>query len=384
MPKKVEEKIRYLIRKFPSTEWSGILFYNHTGNFEDGSLEIHCEDIFPMDLGTGTFTDFKMDESVVGYIAENIDLFGCDMGLVHSHHRMGAFLSGTDNDTIRTEGNDTNCFVSLVVDTKGTYVAALTRKIREKKQITTTDLGSSYEFFGEGNVSLKDAQHKVSVEETVDKEFIECFMLDVQIEQVDNPLAYLDTRFEEIQSQKKKVASDSPIIKLSDSKGYWDNEDYSFNEWVEMKKGSNAVAVREPSLFPDEEVGTTDIFKWEPDPNIIHRLVCQMVTCSLIVSDDIDLKQWITRWMDKKYKEIFGPEGTESSQFKEWKEFIVEFMVNQALSNDVVLSDAGDDWDLIQSRIASALHDELHQYTPNEDNEYINDYMEVLTRYIYE
>ena len=95
VPAKVEEKIRYLIRKFPSTEWSGVLFYNHTGNFEDGSLEIHCEDIFPMDLGSGTFTDFKMDESVVGYIAENIDLFGCDTGLVHSHHHMDAFFSGT-------------------------------------------------------------------------------------------------------------------------------------------------------------------------------------------------------------------------------------------------------------------------------------------------
>ena len=89
VPQKVEEKIRYLIRKFPSTEWSGVLFYTHTGKFEDGSLEIHCQDIYPMDLGTGTFTDFKMDESVIGYIAENIDLFGCEMGLVHSHHTMG-------------------------------------------------------------------------------------------------------------------------------------------------------------------------------------------------------------------------------------------------------------------------------------------------------
>lgn len=89
MPQKVEEKIRYLIRKFPHTEWSGVLFYTYTGNFEDGNLEITCEDIFPMDLGSGTFTEFKMDESVTTYIAQNMDtLFDCDMGLVHSHHSM--------------------------------------------------------------------------------------------------------------------------------------------------------------------------------------------------------------------------------------------------------------------------------------------------------
>ena len=28
IPRCVEEKIRYLLHKFPSTEWSGILFYN--------------------------------------------------------------------------------------------------------------------------------------------------------------------------------------------------------------------------------------------------------------------------------------------------------------------------------------------------------------------
>ena len=384
VPKKVEEKIRYLCRKFPTLEWSGILFTSYEGNFEDGSLVITCQDLYPMDLGTSTYTEFRTDETVAGYIAENIDLFGCDMSLIHSHNQMNCWFSGTDLSTLRSEGNDQNCFVSLIVNNAGKYCAAITRKVQSKKKIYTENYGSSYEFFGEGKKNLTNDVGKGS-EEVIENTYIEYFDLEVQVEQVDNPLAYLDTRFEEIQSQKKKaVAPNSPTIKLSDSKGYWDKEDYSFNEWMEMKKGPNAVSVRELSLFPDEDVDTTDIFKWEPDPNIIHRLVCQMVTCSLIVSDDIDLKQWITRWMDKKYKEIFGPEGSESTQFKEWKEFIVEFMVNQALSNDVVPSDVVDDWDLVQSRVASALHDELHQYTPNEDNVYINDYMEVLTRYIYE
>ena len=89
VPAKVEEKIRYLIRKYPNTEWSGVLFYSHTGGFEANDLVITCEDIFPMDLGTGGWTEFKMTEDVTAYIADNIELFSCDLGLIHSHHLMG-------------------------------------------------------------------------------------------------------------------------------------------------------------------------------------------------------------------------------------------------------------------------------------------------------
>ena len=83
VPSKVEEKIRYLQRKFPSTEWSGVLFTTHEGTFEENNLVITCHDIYPMDLGTSTFTDYNMDETVAGYMADNIELFDCDLQLVH-------------------------------------------------------------------------------------------------------------------------------------------------------------------------------------------------------------------------------------------------------------------------------------------------------------
>ena len=83
VPTEVEEKIRYLIRKFPSTEWSGVLFYTHQGSFEDNNLVIICKDIFPMDLGTSGWTEFRMSEDVAAYMAENIELFDCETGLVH-------------------------------------------------------------------------------------------------------------------------------------------------------------------------------------------------------------------------------------------------------------------------------------------------------------
>lgn len=83
VPEEVEEKIRYLLRKFPSTEWSGVLFITHEGSFENNDLVITCKDIYPMDLGNATFTEFKMNEDVAAYMADNIELFDCDMALVH-------------------------------------------------------------------------------------------------------------------------------------------------------------------------------------------------------------------------------------------------------------------------------------------------------------
>lgn len=88
VPSDVEEKIRYLLRKFPSTEWSGVLFYAHEGTFENGDLHIICKDVYPMDLGDATFTSFSMNEDVASYMAQNIELFDCDTGLIHSHHSM--------------------------------------------------------------------------------------------------------------------------------------------------------------------------------------------------------------------------------------------------------------------------------------------------------
>lgn len=84
----MEEKIRYLIRKFPHTEWSGVLFYTYQGTFENKDIVITCQDIYPMDLGDVGFTSFNMNEDVAKYLTDNMDLFDCQMGLIHSHHAM--------------------------------------------------------------------------------------------------------------------------------------------------------------------------------------------------------------------------------------------------------------------------------------------------------
>lgn len=325
-----------------------------------------------MDLGTSTYTDFKMDESVAGYIAENFELFGCDMSLIHSHNNFSCFFSGTDQSTLQSEGNDQNCFVSLIVNNAGKYCAAITRKVQEKKTIVTKNYSSTYEFFGEGE-KTSNVLTGASEETTVDNTYIEYFMLDVEIEHVDNPLAYLDTRFDEIQKKKRKSSNQTAINPTLRTFGSDFDEDYSFYKWQKDKQDKD----NELPLFSKEEMDET-IDSWEPDPNIIHRFICQMLTCSLIISENTNLEQWIYKWMLEKYDELFA----DKTQFNEWKEFIIDFLLNQYMLMDEGIPTL--DYDLVQCKVADAMYNELCQYYPDGSNQYIEDYKEVLTRYIYE
>lgn len=83
IPAKVERLIRFLCERVWDTEWSGVLFYTPSGTFENGDLEIHCEDIYPMDIGTTTYTEFNMSPDVISYMAQNPELLDCKMGLIH-------------------------------------------------------------------------------------------------------------------------------------------------------------------------------------------------------------------------------------------------------------------------------------------------------------
>ena len=340
-------------------------------------MEIYCEDLFPMDLGTGGWTEFKMTPDVTAYIANNLELFNCETGLIHSHHTMGAFFSGQDTKTLNIEGNDTNCFVSLIVDTRGTYQAAITRKMQRKTEIVTRNLGKSYEFFGEGVVSdnLYDEESK-EVTDTV----IEYFMLDVQREETSNPLDYLDARFEEIEANKKAAQApvfvkDSAIKSIPQSLTIDDSED--FYSYLHSGRKTSAEA-KEAILFDkdtmDEMVDTT---KWNPDTTIIHYLVCQLLTCSLIVNKDIDLKQWVVKHMDKKYDQIFS--GGNSIEFTNWADFYVEFIINH-YSDENLPEEVYEDWDTYIAKIAGAILDEVGEYP---SNDYLEGYAKILNNYIF-
>lgn len=88
IPAEVENKIRYLCNKIPQVEWSGALFYTYKGSFENEDLEITCTDLFLMDIGSSSYTEFDMSPDVIAYMTEHRELLDCQVGLIHSHNHM--------------------------------------------------------------------------------------------------------------------------------------------------------------------------------------------------------------------------------------------------------------------------------------------------------
>lgn len=330
-----------------------------------------------MDLGTSGWTEFKMSEDVAAYIANNVELFDCDTALCHSHHSLGAFFSAQDNKMLQQEGNDTNCFVSLVVDTKGEYVARITRKVQTKSEVTVKKLDTSYEFFGDGS---KELEHKdETTTKVIEKEVIEYFDLEVERHEVPNTLEYLDARFDEIAKKKEEA---KPKEKYSGN----------FLDWMHSKPVPkeqnlfNDTPVKEAPRFPylrDDHIFNPSITDdWQPDSKKIHAAVVHMITCNLILNPDkFDLKQWITKHMKNVYIKIFGEysiyecEHNTCGAFSEWKDFIVQYTLDYFDTSNVpdsIFEMGG----IFQSRIAQAINDELEEFI--NVNPYIESYREAF------
>lgn len=120
----LENKISYLLREFPSTEWSGVLFYT----YKTDPIELTAVDLYLMDIGNSVFTEYEFNAEIAGYIAENPELVEAQTGLIHSHHSMSTNFSSTDMKTLEDEGKDQNHFLSLIVNNAKSYSAKFTTK----------------------------------------------------------------------------------------------------------------------------------------------------------------------------------------------------------------------------------------------------------------
>lgn len=146
------DKIKYLCAEFPTREWSGVLFYEYEGdvsNIED--LKLKAFDLYPLDLGTATYTEFSHSADFAGYIARHPELMDARQGLIHSHNNMSTFFSGTDTATLQEMSPEYGSYLSLIVNNAGKYTAAIgvtakittVSKAKTEKKITYKGLDYS-------------------------------------------------------------------------------------------------------------------------------------------------------------------------------------------------------------------------------------------------
>lgn len=201
VPLKMEKKIRRLLNRIYNIEWSGILFYKFTGTFMAGDFTVICEDVLPLNIGNSVYTEFDFSPEVLSYMVQN-DLMDCKTGLIHSHHNMPTFFSGTDTATLASEGSDMNNFVSLIVNNDGTYSAAVTHK---EHQVINRSIKLTSPFYDIDTIE-KEFTDKV----VEDKLFYN--MLEVTVEKEDeSDFQDLDERIEELKkANKQKLVKDVP------------------------------------------------------------------------------------------------------------------------------------------------------------------------------
>ena len=114
--------MNYFLKKFPSLEWSGPAWYKPEYKkdelFPKGFSLIHFH---PLDLGHSA-TTVVAGEDIAGILEKTYKKFPetekCMMGLIHSHHSMGAFFSGTDDKNLKEMAPLKNFYCSTVVASK--------------------------------------------------------------------------------------------------------------------------------------------------------------------------------------------------------------------------------------------------------------------------
>lgn len=313
IPQEVEKKIRLLCREIHNVEWSGVLFYKVSGSFEDKSLTITCVDLFQMDEGTGGYTEYDMSPDVMGYMVDHPELLdaGVYQGLIHSHNNMATFFSGTDTATLQSEGSDMNHFVSLIVNNAGKYTAGVTRKAKLKQ---TVNEEFTYPTWGDERVSGNRTF-------TVEKEYIQWFNLDIEIEGVSNDFEEeMLARIKEIRATKSSKRNIENV-----RSPYYEKEEYGKHP---IGSYGNPIKreIKQPTLFDDtNEEFMIDYEKFKLNEEIVDWVVKQTITCSVIIpnSSNIDVEKW-ARSMDSLYKKRFA----DKKEFEAFASNFVDFVVN--------------------------------------------------------
>lgn len=388
----LEKKIRYYLDRFPSIEYSGTLFYTVSGSFETNDLVINAFDFLLQDIGTGSYTEFSESPDVIGYMVEHPELLDETVyqGLMHSHHNMGAFFSGTDTSTLREEGSDRVHFVSLIIDTKGTYQAAITRVVVEEMKAT-------------GFIKYPTFNNKEVVGNPITYSFnrkkIEYFMLEVTRPELENPFQELSDRIKEVQEQKVKAAKAATPITYSTNK----NESYTGynNNYLDPYKSNNTVPTNGisyqtnvgrgnlsiptnknyeipknqlPFEEPNVDLDTPIPYGYvKVDSELIQELIAQLITgdVNYFMEEGVTLKSLIPAC-----ESMFELRFPDKKLFHAWAEQYVEFLVYY--TEDPKLEMYEDE--VVAALIANDMSEILRKFIT--ENGYIKSFVEILDRYI--
>lgn len=156
IPKRVADQIKHLCKVIPHVEWSGPLFYTIEGSIQDPrNCKITLEDILPLDKGSAGFTTYEIGLPVAKFMHKNnAPEKGWKLGHIHSHNNMGVFFSGTDESELKSNAENHNFYLSVIVNNKHEIIAKV-GTVAELNREESTDEKIGYQALDEdGNPYL--------------------------------------------------------------------------------------------------------------------------------------------------------------------------------------------------------------------------------------
>lgn len=354
----LEEKIRFLCARFPNNEYSGVLFYDYTGRFEDNSLVLTAKDFCLMDYGSATYTEFNKSAEICNYMIEH-DLLECQQGLMHSHDQMSTFFSGTDLGTLQEEGSDMNNFLSLIVNNAGQYTAAITRKVKHIPHVTEV---LEYEFFGEETINIGNDEY-----DAIESYEIEYFFLNIEKPTVNIGYTDLFNRIEEISKDKTKITNISrePRANLIVDSTLKATPLYKETN-IPFSKTNTAV---QAGVDTDESI---DYNKYKFNETDLNNIVKQLLIGSPIFTPK-DLNEWVQK-MPTVFSKRFGEGQKGLANYRAFIGYFVEFLVTEAFDDN--LAEEGYLEDSQMAICAYGVLQKLHTFKTNSFIEVIEDEVE--------
>lgn len=127
--KELLSQISYLHNKIGGVEWSGLIFYKIlSGEINDpDNLKLRAERLYLMDIGNATYTEFSPDETIIDFYDKYPECESMKWGMIHTHHGMDTFFSGTDMQELLDNSGPHQFYLSLIVNYKdgGKFTAKL-------------------------------------------------------------------------------------------------------------------------------------------------------------------------------------------------------------------------------------------------------------------
>ena len=302
----VQKKIDLLCLQISDIEWSGTLFYEYEGSWKENNLVIKVIDFYLQDIGNTGYTVFEQTPDVAGYRVDK-ELLTAKMGLIHSHHNMAAFFSGTDLNTLASEALDHDHFVSLIVNNKRKYVAAITAVELIEKKCTVKEKNKFITFEGvEEVIEYEEYEDELKENKIIYTE------LEIEIKEYEDSNFELIGRIEELKTKKiNSVKNSYESFHNRFDNTYNPKVDNISNEYQQLNLFSKPVENTNPFNGFDDKIeelkNTNNVNLVEVNPSLIEHKVKQIITLSRLLpkSNQLPIHSFIKRF-DNYCKESFG------------------------------------------------------------------------------